>query len=100
MSRLILMLPIILGLCAAFCFAASMIFINRGVLALDYFRGLLTNLAVNALCLWLYVFFFTAHIELWAPANLLFVLVGIFVPGIARFSIFKAMERLGASITS
>jgi hypothetical protein len=46
------MLAIILGLFAAFCFAASMILINRGVLAIDYFRGLLTNLGVNALFLW------------------------------------------------
>ncbi|MBM4297700.1 MAG: DMT family transporter [Deltaproteobacteria bacterium] len=94
------MLAIILGLFAAFCFAASMIFINRGVLALDYFRGLLTNLGVNALFLWLYILLFTPTIELWAPANLIFILGGIFVPGIARYFIFKGMERLGASITS
>jgi drug/metabolite transporter (DMT)-like permease len=94
------MLAIILGLFAAFCFAASMIFINRGVLALDYFRGLLTNLGVNALFLWLYILLFSTTIELWVPANLIFILVGIFVPGIARYFIFKGMERLGASITS
>jgi drug/metabolite transporter (DMT)-like permease len=94
------MLPIVLGLLAAFCFAASMIFINRGVLALDYFRGLLTNLGVNALFLWIYILLFSANLELWTPANLIFVLVGIFVPGIARYFMFKGMERLGASITS
>lgn len=77
-----------------------MILINRGVLAIDYFRGLLTNLGVNALFLWLYVALFVEIIELWMPANLIFVLVGIFVPGVARFFIFSAMERLGASITS
>ena len=94
------MLAILLGLCAAFCFALSMILINRGVLAIDYFRGLLTNLSVNALFLWLYVLIFSDRIELWTPANLIFVLVGIFVPGVARFFIFKGMERLGASITA
>ena len=77
-----------------------MILINRGVLAIDYFRGLLTNLSVNALFLWLYVLLFADRIELWGSANLIFVLVGIFVPGIARFFMFKGMERLGASITS
>ena len=77
-----------------------MILINRGVLAIDYFRGLLTNLGVNALFLWLYVLMFSDRIDLWNPANLIFVLVGIFVPGVARFFIFKGMERLGASITS
>ncbi len=94
------MLAILLGLIASFCFAVSMIFINRGVLALDYFRGLLTNLGMNALFLWLYICLFVKPIELWNPANLTFVLVGIFVPGVARFFMFKGMERLGASITS
>jgi len=94
------MVAIILGLLASFCFAVSMIQINRGVLALDYFRGLLTNLGLNALFLWLYIFLFVELIDLWTPANLIFVLVGIFVPGVARFFMFKGMERLGASITS
>jgi drug/metabolite transporter (DMT)-like permease len=77
-----------------------MIVINRGVLAVDYFRGLLTNLGLNALFLWLYILLFAEVIDLWTPANLIFVLVGVFVPGIARFFMFKGMERLGASITS
>jgi len=94
------MLAILLGLCGSFWFALAMIVINRGVLAIDYFRGLLTNLGVNALFLWLYVLLFSDRIELWTPANLIFVLVGVFVPGVARFFIFKGMERLGASITS
>ncbi len=94
------MLAILLGLCASFWFALSMILINRGVLAIDYFRGLLTNLGVNALFLWLYVLLFAHRVELWTQANLIFILVGIFVPGVARFFIFKGMERLGASITS
>jgi drug/metabolite transporter, DME family len=94
------MLAIILALFASFWFAASMILVNRGVLAIDYFRGLLTNLGVNALFLWLYVVVFVETIDFWTPANLIFVLVGIFVPGVARFFMFKGMERLGASITS
>ena len=94
------MLAIFLGIFAAFWFAVSMVVINRGVLAIDYFRGLLTNLGVNAVFLWLYVFLFVDRIDLWTPANLIFILVGIFVPGVARFFMFKGMERLGASITS
>ncbi len=94
------MLAILLGLCASLWFAVSMILINRGVLSLDYFRGLLVNLGVNALFLWIYLAVFTDRIDLWVRANLLFVLVGVFVPGVARFFIFKGMERLGASVTS
>ena len=94
------MLAIIFGLFASFWFALSMVLINRGVLLIDYFRGLLTNLGINALFLWFYIWLFVDRVELWLPANLIFVLVGIFVPGVARFFMFKGMERLGASITS
>jgi drug/metabolite transporter (DMT)-like permease len=91
---------ILLALFGSFWFAFSMVCINRGVLSIDYFRGLLTNLGANALFLCLYALLFVERIELALPVNLVFVLVGIFVPGVARFFIFKGMERLGAPITS
>ena len=94
------MLPILLGLFGSFWFAVSMIFINRGILAVDYFRGLLANLGVNALCLCIYLSLSSDRIDLRAPANLIFVAIGIFVPGVSRFFIFKGMERLGASISA
>jgi DME family drug/metabolite transporter len=94
------MLAILLGLFGSFWFAVSMILINRGVLSVDYFRGLLMNLGINALFLWIYVLVFTDRLDLWQPANLLFVMIGVFVPGVARYFIFKGMERLGASISS
>ncbi len=94
------MTAIFLALFGSFWFAVSMIFINRGVLAIDYFRGLLTNLGVNGLCLWIYLWLISDRLELWLPVNLIFIAVGIFVPGVARLFIFKAMERLGASISS
>ncbi|MBF8253697.1 MAG: DMT family transporter, partial [Deltaproteobacteria bacterium] len=94
------MVAILLGLFGSFWFAVGMIFINRGVLSIDFFRGLLVNLGVNTLFLWIYLLLFSEGLDLWAPANLIFVAVGIFVPGVARFFIFKGMERLGASISS
>src|SRR5258706_676585 len=94
------MLAILIGLFGSFWFAVSMILINRGVMAVDYFRGLLVNLGVNSIFLWLYVWLFSDKIDLWVPANLIFILVGIFVPGVARYFIFKGMDRLGASISS
>jgi len=94
------MVAILLALFGSFWFAAAMVFINRGVLSIDYFRGLLANLGVNAVLLWLYVLLFIDNVDLKLPVYSLFVAVGIFVPGIARFFIFKGMERLGAPITS
>ena len=94
------MLAIFLALFGSFWFAASMTLINRGVLSIDYFRGLLANLSLNAVFLWLYVLLFVDNIDPWLPVNSIFVAVGIFVPGVARFLIFKSMERLGATISS
>jgi len=94
------MLAILFALFGSFWFAFSMVCTNRGVLSIDYFRGLLANLGANALFVCLYVLLFVDTIDLWRPVNLIFVAVGIFVPGVARFFIFKGMERLGAPITS
>src|SRR5246500_756618 len=94
------MLAICLALFGSFWFASAMVSINRGVLSIDYFRGLLTNLAVNTLFLWLYVLLFIHNVDLWLPVNGIFIIVGVFVPGIARFFIFKGIERLGATISS
>jgi drug/metabolite transporter (DMT)-like permease len=94
------MFGIALALFGSFWFAAAMTLINRGVLSIDYFRGLLANLGFNAVFLWLYVLLFIDHVDLWLPVNTIFVAVGVFVPGVARFLIFKSMERLGATISS
>lgn len=94
------MLAILLALFGSFWFAAALISINRGVLSIDYFRGLLANLTVNATFLWLYVLLFTDDIGLWHPVNSTFVAIGVLVPGVARFFIFQSMERLGATISS
>ena len=94
------MFAIFLALFGSFWFAAAMTLINRGVLSIDYFRGLLANLGINTVFLWLYVLLFIDSIDLWLPVNSIFVAVGIFVPGVARFFIFKGMERLGATISS
>lgn len=94
------MFGIALALFASFWFAAAMTFINRGVLSIDYFRGLLANLSVNALLLWFYILLFVDNVDLWRPVNGVFIAVGVFVPGVARFLIFKSMERIGATISS
>ena len=94
------MFAISLALFGSFWFAASMTFINRGVRSIDYFRGLLVNLGVNALFLWLYVLLFIDNPDLWHPVNATFIAIGVLVPGVARYLIFKGMERLGAPISS
>ena len=64
------MLAIFLALFGSFWFAASMTFINRGVLSI-------ANLSLNAVFLWLYVLLFIDNIDLWLPVNSFFVAVGM-----------------------
>ncbi len=94
------MLAILIALFGSFWFAFSMVCINRGVLSIDHFRGLLANLGANTLFIWIYALLFVDEIDLWRSINLVFVGVGIFVPGVARYFIFKGMERLGVPISS
>jgi drug/metabolite transporter (DMT)-like permease len=97
------MTAIVLGLLSSLSFALSVVASNRGVHEIDYFSGLVINLATNALFLW--VFFLISlplsseSIEIWAPINFVFVGVGLLAPGLARFFILKGMQRLGAAIS-
>ncbi len=94
------MLPVLLALLSSFCFAVSNIVINRGLVGMDFLTGLVVNLVTNTLFLWVFLVFFIEVSNLWVPVNLIYVGTGLLVPGLARFFIFKGMERLGASITA
>lgn len=94
------MLSIVVALLGSICFALSTIAISRGLLGMDYFTGLLVNLGTNTVLLWFFLAIFSQGVDLWIPANLIFVGAGLLVPGLARFVIFRGMERLGASISS
>src|SRR6185503_11641944 len=86
------MLAIGLALIASFCFAAAMIFINRGVLVLDYFRGLLTNLGINALFLRSFFFANDRRQRIsWAPSR---------SSAVSLRSRGKAPQRVGARAIS
>ncbi len=94
------MAAVFLGLVSSLFFAASIVAIHRGILKMDYLSGLLVNLFTNALFLWIFLGIFFGTADLWVSANLIFVGVGLVVPGLPRLFMFKAVERLGASISS
>lgn len=94
------MLSILLALVSSLAFAMSTITINRGLAGMDYMSGLVVNLVTNALLLWLVVAVFSLADELWVSGNVIFVVAGLLVPGLARLFLFKGMERVGASIAS
>jgi len=94
------MRSIVLALLGSLCFAFSNVAIHRGLQGTDYFTGLLVNLASNAVLLWIFLAFTSERAEIWVPVNFIFLGVGLVVPGLARYFIFKGMERLGSSISS
>jgi drug/metabolite transporter (DMT)-like permease len=94
------MTPILLALGSSFFFALSNVTINRGLAGMDSFTGLLVNLSTSALFLWLVFLLLPDRPEVLQSANLVFVAVGLLVPGVARLLIIQGIDRLGASITS
>ncbi|MBI2360751.1 MAG: EamA family transporter, partial [Deltaproteobacteria bacterium] len=94
------MLAIVLGLLSSLSFALAHILVNRGLSGMDYFTGVMVNVIVNTLLLWVSLAFLPGVSEIWQPANLVFVASGLLVPGFARFFIYRGIERLGASVSS
>jgi len=94
------MTAILLALASSFFFALSNIAINRGLAGMDSFTGLLVNLSTSALFLWLLLLLVAEPPEFLQSVNLVFVAVGLFVPGLARLWIIQGINRLGASISS
>ena len=94
------MLPVLLSLLSAVCFAFGNVVMQRGLSGLDHFTGLLVNLTINSVLLWLYLAASSAPIELWVPVNLVFAGVGLLVPGVSRLCVIHGIQRMGASVTS
>jgi uncharacterized membrane protein len=93
-------MPIVLALLTAFFFAMAALSAQRGLHLQATPWGVWITLIVNCAFLW------TAHLwlepgaPLWVRANLLFVLIGLFVPGVARMLVFRGIRKIGSSITS
>lgn len=93
-------MAIILGLLAAFCYASANIFAQRGLHRLPTPWGAWITLAVNSIFLWLCYFFFAPGAAILIRANLIFVFIGLFVPGLARMLNFRGIQTMGSNVTS
>lgn len=92
------MLAQFIALFGAVTFAANHILVKKGLLAgATPTVCTLVNITSNAVCLWILVLFLTPLGALAAPQSLLFILVGILVPGLARILFFTGMDRCGVS---
>ncbi len=94
------MLPILFGILTSLCFAIASLLAQRGYFVAPAPWGAWITIGMNT------VFLFAAHFILhsdtrWFVAdNLIFVAVGLFVPGVTRVLSFRGIRTLGSSVTS
>jgi len=82
---------------AALCFSIAHILIRRGLVGSNAMTGSLISLSMSAAVLWLLFPFFAPFSALWTPAALIFVLAGIFAPGIGRTLSYVGIEKIGVA---
>ena len=82
---------------AALCFSIAHILIRRGLVQSNAMTGSFTSLSISAAVLWLLLPFFAPLSALWTPASLIFVVAGIFAPGIGRTLSYVGIEKIGVA---
>ena len=94
------MLPIVFGLLTSLCFAIASLLAQRGYFAAPAPWGAWVTIAVNALFLLAAHFILYSDTRLFAVDNLIFIAVGLFVPGLTRVLSFRGIRAMGSSVTS
>jgi drug/metabolite transporter (DMT)-like permease len=94
------MLPIFFGLLTSFCFAVGSLLAQRGYHLAAAPWGAWITLVGNSVVLAGAHFMFYSETRFFAAENLVFVIVGLLVPGVARVLSFRGVRVLGSSITS
>lgn len=82
---------------AALCFSIAHILIRRGLVESNAMTGSFISLSMSAVVLWLAVPFFAPLTALWNPAALIFVVAGIFAPGMGRTLSYIGIEKIGVA---
>ena len=82
---------------AALCFSIAHVLIRRGLVGSNAMTGATISLLISAVILWLSVPFFVPLSALWNPAALIFVVAGIFAPGIGRTLSYVGIEKIGVA---
>lgn len=94
------MLPIFFGLLTSFCFALGSLLAQRGYHLSPAPWGAWITLVANSAILAAAHFLFYPETRFIAAENLIFVAIGLLVPGVARVLSFRGVRVLGSSITS
>ena len=82
---------------AALCFSIAHILIRRGLVGSNAMTGSFISLSMTAAILWLIFPFFAPLSALWTPASLIFVVAGVFAPGIGRTLSYVGIEKIGVA---
>ncbi len=94
------MLPISFGILASFCFAVSTVLAQRGLHLVPTPWGAWITLAANAVFLWACHFLLYPSAPILVVQNLVFVAVGLFVPGLTRVLTFRGIRIMGSAVTA
>ncbi len=92
------MLPVLLAIISAALHAVNNILTKKGLAYSDVHTAVISTLGINALLMCIVALIYSPIKELWRPAALIFVLVGIFHPGLTRFLTVKGVERIGVAL--
>ena len=81
----------------ALCFSIAHILIRRGLIESNAMTGAFISLTMSAALAWLMLPFFAPLSALWTPALLIFIVAGIFAPGIGRTLSYVGIEKIGVA---
>jgi drug/metabolite transporter (DMT)-like permease len=94
------MLAIAYGILTSLCFAAGSLLAQRGFYIAQTPWGAWITLVVNTIFLFGFHFLLYSESRLFIAENLVFVLIGLFVPGVTRVLTFRGIRTVGSTITS
>jgi len=92
--------PIFFGLLTSFCFAVGTLLAQRGYHLHAAPWGAWITLVANSIVLASAHFIFYSETRIFVAENLIFVMIGLLVPGVARVLSFRGVRVLGSSTTS
>jgi len=94
------MLPIFFGILTSLCFAIASLLAQRGYHTGQAPWGAWITIAANCVFLLAAHFLLSSDTRWLARDDLIFVAVGLFVPGVTRVLSFRGIRTLGSSTTS
>src|ERR1044071_7683751 len=87
------------ALANAFLFALHNLFIKKALRYSNPATGVISSLLINIIFLWSVSFLFVPLSSLTSASILIFVVVGLFQPGLTRLLTYKGIDALGVAIT-